>query len=55
MDKKCCIMCNKPIVKIGLARKNGKQHKDWDTRKLHKKCLTDYWRVLNTQLLFDNI
>ncbi len=33
-----CEKCGKPIKKIGTARKNGKDHDDWDTRTLHKKC-----------------
>jgi hypothetical protein len=37
-----CIVCKNSIVKFGHARKNGKNHKDWNTRKLHKKCLKEY-------------
>ncbi len=33
-----CEYCNKPLRAIGHARKNGKNHNDWSTRKLHKKC-----------------
>ncbi len=33
-----CKYCNKPIQPIGFARKNGRPHEDWATRKLHKKC-----------------
>ena len=33
-----CIVCNKHLVAIGNARTNGKNHNDWNTRKLHKKC-----------------
>lgn len=57
MDKQLCIMCSKPLVKIGLARNNkvyrGKCHRDWSTRKLHKKCLQDYCIFLNTQIYSD--
>ncbi len=34
-----CKYCDKPLVKIGYKRKNGKQHMDWEGRELHKKCL----------------
>jgi hypothetical protein len=33
-----CKLCNRTLVKIGLERKNGKYHKDWNTRTLHKNC-----------------
>jgi hypothetical protein len=33
-----CELCSKKIVSIGHKRKNGKNHKDWDSRKYHKKC-----------------
>lgn len=37
---KCeCVRCKKPIVKIGIRRKNGNIHKDdWDNRKYHAAC-----------------
>ena len=32
-------MCNKKLVLIGTARKNGvKHHGDWKSRKFHKQC-----------------
>jgi len=33
-----CIYCNKKLVKFN---KNNKT-KDWDSRKLHKKCVSSY-------------
>jgi len=33
-----CVICEKPLVSIGDRRKNGANHKDWDSRKMHKKC-----------------
>jgi hypothetical protein len=33
-----CEFCNKKLVPIGKARKNGKFHNDWYSRKYHKKC-----------------
>eukprot|EP01080_Neovahlkampfia_damariscottae_P000759 gene759-9011_t len=27
-----------PLVSVGNKRKNGKDHSDWSTRDLHKKC-----------------
>ena len=33
-----CEKCGKPLRAIGTARKNGKNHPDWDSRNLHKKC-----------------
>ena len=33
-----CEICKKPLVAIGNKRKNGANHKDWDTRKMHKQC-----------------
>lgn len=37
-EKKNCLHCGKPLVAIGNARKNGKNHKDWHNRDYHKKC-----------------
>ena len=40
-----CEICKKPLVAIGNKRKNGANHKDWDTRKMHKQCYkTQLWR-----------
>ena len=39
-----CYDCYKPLVAIGHARHYGANHKDWASRKLHKKC----WKVLNS-------
>ena len=33
-----CTYCGKHLQAIGTARKNGKTHPDWRSRKLHKKC-----------------
>ena len=33
-----CKHCGRPLVPIGDRRWNGKAHKDWDSRVLHKKC-----------------
>ena len=33
-----CKHCGGNLVPIGLARKNGKSHYDWDAREYHKKC-----------------
>ena len=35
---KTCTFCDKPLKAIGIARKNGKNHNDWEGRELHKKC-----------------
>lgn len=35
-----CEYCHKRLVKIGKARKNGKNHLDWVSRQYHKKCWT---------------
>ena len=36
--KQLCTKCNKALVSIGHARTNGKCHRDWCTRTMHKKC-----------------
>ena len=41
-EKKKCLHCFKRLVPIGFSRGNGKNHDDWDTRFLHKKC----WKEL---------
>jgi hypothetical protein len=33
-----CKFCGLPLKAIGKERKNGKNHEDWCTRDLHKKC-----------------
>ena len=35
-----CIQCHKTLVPVGQARKGGdnSHHKDWNSRRLHKKC-----------------
>lgn len=38
-----CKICNKKLVAIGNARKNGKMHIDWASREYHKKC----WKMKN--------
>lgn len=35
---KKCEHCGRTLVKIGNARKNGKNHKDWENRTMHKEC-----------------
>ena len=37
-----CTECMIPLVNIGNARLNGRNHTDWDTRKMHKKCFIAY-------------
>lgn len=34
----CCKYCEKKLVPIGHTRSNGKNHKDWNSRKFHKCC-----------------
>jgi len=41
-ESKLCWRCCKKLVPIGDARANGKNHGDWDSRKLHKRC----WKEL---------
>ena len=44
-----CVICQKPLQKIGRARKNGKQsHDDWYGRNKHKKC----WKEEQQRKLF---
>ena len=33
-----CAKCGKALVAVGKSRENGKDHRDWKTRSLHKKC-----------------
>ena len=40
--RRLCPLCFKQIVPVGYDRANGKPHKDWSTRCLHKGC----WRRL---------
>jgi len=35
-----CFDCGGKLVSMGHDRKNGKDHPDWNDRKLHKGC----WR-----------
>ena len=39
MLAKRCFHCRGPLVAIGSARANGKDHPDWEGRLFHKKCL----------------
>ncbi len=48
--KQLCEKCKKPLVAIGLTRKNGKPHNDWNTRKLHKKCWIEIQKGLSLQI-----
>ena len=36
-----CEYCDGPLVKIGKARANGKDHIDWESRRYHKKCFKE--------------
>ena len=38
-----CLHCGIVLQAIGFARIGGAPHKDWSTRKYHKKC----WKELN--------
>lgn len=42
MNNNKCLKCGKTLKAIGDNRKNGKSHKDWNTRQYHKKCWLDY-------------
>lgn len=33
-----CDHCGKRLVPVGHERLNGKNHQDWPSRRLHKKC-----------------
>ena len=35
---KRCIICDGPLQPIGSSRKNGRNHDDWTSRLMHKKC-----------------
>jgi hypothetical protein len=37
-NKRTCVFCNKTLKTMGFLRKNGKNHPDWESRDLHKKC-----------------
>lgn len=37
-----CHYCWRRLVPIGSARKNGKAHEDWESRRMHKGC----WALL---------
>lgn len=45
--RKLCHICLRPIVPIGLSRKNGREHLDWEDRTTHKSCwrrnMNPYW------------
>ena len=40
-DNHICVKCLKKLTAIGQDRKNGKSHKDWSSRELHKKCFKE--------------
>ena len=42
-QKRVCTHCGKHLQAIGTSRKNGKPHRDWKTRRMHKKC----WKLTN--------
>ena len=37
-----CVKCGNPLVAIGSSRANGANHKDWQSRRLHKKCFKEF-------------
>ena len=37
-----CAKCGKALVANGSSRVNGKNHADWKTRSLHKKCWREF-------------
>jgi hypothetical protein len=44
-----CTICNKALVAIGSSRLNGKTHKDWSSRKMHKKCWYENQNILKVE------
>ena len=38
MNNNKCLKCGKTLKVIGDKRKNGKPHKDWNTRQYHKNA-----------------
>jgi hypothetical protein len=42
MPNKLCLYCKKPLVPFGNRRRNGGNVKDWDDRKVHRKCFRDW-------------
>ena len=36
--KRVCTHCGKPLQVIGTSRKNGRPHRDWSSRRMHKQC-----------------
>ena len=45
-----CFQCDNPLVAIGSSRANGANHKDWDSRRLHKKCFKEFQKEWFTNL-----
>ena len=41
-ENRLCHHCGERLVPVGTSRANGKPHRDWSTRNLHKKC----WRQI---------
>ena len=37
-NKRRCTWCDGILVPIGSSRENGASHRDWSTRRMHKKC-----------------
>ena len=33
-----CVRCGRTLRAVGQARANGRAHRDWPQRNLHKKC-----------------
>lgn len=50
-----CKHCNKKLVPIGNARKNGKCHSDWASREYHKKCWITVMEFQRLEFLYKNI
>ena len=36
--RRICFACGRVMPAVGSSRKNGKRHRDWGGRTLHKKC-----------------
>lgn len=52
-----CRRCEKPLVPIGNARRNGRPHPDWQDRAMHKKCYVEWLKLeqLKEYLLKKNL
>jgi len=45
-----CPSPKRALPPVGDARQNGKAHKDWDLRTMHKKCYKDHLNDKNSLL-----